>query len=100
MVPNSQFSPNGLLFPMYMENSRYYNDSIFVDFLFMLLSFSYLRTTISIYKMIEDIITLTKESEYKSREVAAEKRKGDMLLYDVSKLVALEYWQLNRDFSW
>ena len=34
--------------------------------------------------MIEDIITLTKESEYKSREIAVEKRKGDLLLYDVS----------------
>ena len=34
--------------------------------------------------MIEDIITLTKESEYKSREIAVEKRKGDVLLYDVS----------------
>ena len=41
--------------------------------------------------MIEDIITLTKESEYKSREVAAEKRKGDLLLYDVSESVVLEY---------
>ena len=38
----------------------------------------------SIYKMIEDIITLTKESEYKSREIVVEKRKGDVLLYDVS----------------
>ena len=36
--------------------------------------------------MIGDIISLAKESEYKSREVAVEKRKGDMLLYDVSKL--------------
>ena len=36
----------------------------------------------SIYKMIEDIIT--KESEYKSREIVVEKRKGDVLLYDVS----------------
>ena len=34
--------------------------------------------------MIENIITLTKESEYKSREIVAEKRKGDMLLYDAS----------------
>ena len=34
--------------------------------------------------MIEEIITLTKESEYKSGEIAVEKRKGDLLLYDVS----------------
>ena len=34
--------------------------------------------------MIQNIITLTKESEYTSREIVAEKRKGDMLLYDVS----------------
>ena len=34
--------------------------------------------------MIEDIITLTKESEYKSTEITAEKRKADMLLCDVS----------------
>ena len=45
--------------------------------------------------MIEDIITLTKESEYKSREIAVEKRKGDLLLYDVSvKLCSLPAcWQ-------
>ena len=46
--------------------------------------------------MIEDIITLTKESEYKSREIAVEKRKGDVLLYDVSMrleflLISLKY---------
>ena len=34
--------------------------------------------------MIEEIIALTKESELKSKEIAAEKRKGDVLLYDVS----------------
>ena len=56
-----------------------------ISIIFQSYHFFYLyRTTISIYKMIENIITLTKESEYKSREIVAEKRKGDLLLYDVS----------------
>ena len=50
----------------------------------MLLSSLLFRTIISIYKMIEDIIRLTKEPEYKSREITTEKRKADMLLCDVS----------------
>ena len=42
------------------------------------------RKTVSIYKMIGDIISLAKESEQKSKEVVIEKRRGDLLLYDVS----------------
>ena len=52
-------------------------------------SFLPFRTTFSIYKMIEGIITLTKESEYKSRQIALEKRKADVLLYDVSRRVSI-----------
>ena len=34
--------------------------------------------------MIRDIISLAKESEQRSKEVVIEKRRGDLLLYDVS----------------
>ena len=36
--------------------------------------------------MIGNIISLAKESEQKSKEVVIEKRRGDLLLYDVSNV--------------
>ena len=51
--------------------------------------------------MIGDIITLAKESEQKSKEVIIEERRGDLLLYDVSKRRKIQlFWDLMNSFNW